>query len=72
MRQRWSLPLFADIYEQWQAWRAGIPPRAGVVVLEMNPRLLAAFAALDRAKARAESAELDRAKARAKTPAPKE
>lgn len=45
-----SCRLFAQIASMWGAWRNGIPPTAGGYV-QQNPRLLAAFAVLDRAEA---------------------
>lgn len=53
-RRALSLPLFADLITLWKGWQVGIPPVGGIGVQQMNANLLAAFEALDRAKAKAD------------------
>ena len=57
---RFSLPLFGQIAEEWAAWKNGIPPSSQWGGLNaQNPRLLRAFAALDRAETRADKLLID-------------
>ena len=55
-----SCLLFESLFLRWQAWRGGILPGATPGAGRQNPRLLAAFAALDRAAHRAEEARRPR------------
>jgi hypothetical protein len=49
----YSRPLFGRIFEMWVDWQRGVPPsREWKGRGAQNPRLLQAFAALDRARAR--------------------
>jgi len=52
-RRRYSLALFADLDYLWRSWRVGIPPRAGMGALEMNPNLVDAFGVFERARSAA-------------------
>jgi hypothetical protein len=50
-----SVPLFGELAAQWADWQRGIPPSSDWKGRgAQNPRLLMAFAVLDRAKGRAE------------------